>query len=324
MPSFFKAADPDRLFQQVFQRSIVKRITLNSQVLGVRKAFNIYFPVGYENLSRRFPVLYLFRNHEDEWINRHQDASRKGNNIKDVLDGMIRDHEISPMVVVMPGLGSDDNTIPGLGINFEFPQFARSLEGIGTGLFEDYLVQELIPYVDTRFRTLGSPLFRSTDGFSIGGYTAVMLALRHPELFTAAGSFDGTHMWLDFRDPRSADGTDKVWIQNPMFIPALGKPANLNHAAGYNPSNLLHAIAEDQLPRPDLAFFISCVNREPDGNRDRCLHLLDMLNLAGYENGLHSWMLDSRAEHTWYWADRHMEKTLVLHDARFRKNAGKV
>jgi len=318
--SLFKYLDPDRVFQQVFKSSLVKKFTFYSLSLEIEKSFYVYFPKDYQNLNKRFPVVYLLRGHESEWINKNQDTTRKGKNIQNVMDNLISSGAVKPMLLVMPGLSSDDNHIPGLGVNFLAKKLARGKSGIGTGKFEDHFVNDLIPYVDTRFRTLAQKEFRAIDGFSVGGYSAVMLALRHPDLFSSVGSFDGTHMWMDFKDPRNLTKTDNTWINSDMFSPAFNKPFNLEYGLKFNSANLLHSISKTHPDYSHLNFNICCVNQEPNGNRDRCLHLLKHLRKSGFENNLDSHILHPDAEHTWFWADYYSKKSIVQHGNVFDKN----
>jgi S-formylglutathione hydrolase FrmB len=57
--------------------------------------------------------------------------------------------------------------------------------------FESYFVEELIPDVDRRFRTLASREGRAVAGLSMGGYGSMKFALKHPELFAFAASMSG-------------------------------------------------------------------------------------------------------------------------------------
>jgi S-formylglutathione hydrolase FrmB len=54
-----------------------------------------------------------------------------------------------------------------------------------TGKWEDFAVKELVPYIDTNFRTLGSRDSRGLLGDRIGGYGAIRIGMRHPEVFGA-------------------------------------------------------------------------------------------------------------------------------------------
>lgn len=305
--------DPDRIYQQLFGSSLIKKFSFYSKHLKIKKSFYVYFPKAYHNLKKRFPVIYLLRGHESEWVNKKQDATRNGKNIKNVMDELIQSKIIPPALLVMPGLSSNDNSIPGLAVNFFDVSLAQNKPGIGTGQFEDYFVNDLIPYIDNRFRTKADKQFRSIDGFSVGGYVSVMLGLKHPELFSSIGSYDGTHQWKNGEDPRDENLVDKTWMTNDMFSPAFGKPFNVNYANKYNAVNLLDLVRQSPEKYQHLKFSIACVNKEPDGNRDRTLHLLKHLRMAGFTNQLPSYILDNHAEHTWFWADAYVRQTIPIH-----------
>jgi len=72
--------------------------------------------------------------------------------------------------MVFPGISSDDNRVPGLLVNFRALDQAHSSLGIGMGRFEDYFLEEIIPYVDGRFRTVADTSGRAVEGFSLGGF----------------------------------------------------------------------------------------------------------------------------------------------------------
>ena len=57
--------------------------------------------------------------------------------------------------------------------------------------YERAFVERLVPEVDATYRTMASREYRAIGGFSRGGYGAMLTAARHPDLFTAAGSFSG-------------------------------------------------------------------------------------------------------------------------------------
>lgn len=62
----------------------------------------------------------------------------------------------------------------------------------GPPLYETYLIKELLPLIEKRFSTLGLRQGRAILGESMGGYGALMIASRHPDLFAAAASVSGT------------------------------------------------------------------------------------------------------------------------------------
>jgi predicted alpha/beta superfamily hydrolase len=136
------------------QPSRIELKTLYSPSLGITKNYNIYLPEGYDSSSNRYPVVYLFRGHEREWANGYEDDSRGGKNIKDVADALVVAGAMGKMILVMPGLSSTDDVVPALAVNFKDVSLATSKDGLGNGQFEDFMVKDLIPFVDQNFRTI--------------------------------------------------------------------------------------------------------------------------------------------------------------------------
>ena len=301
--------------------SRIELVTINSPVLGISKSFNIYLPEGYdENMEELYPVVYFFRGHEREWVNRDEDASRNGRNIQDIADLLYENGSIGKMILVMPGLSSTDNSIPGLGVNFVNVNLAGGASGLGTGQFEDYLINDLIPYVDNTYRTIPYGAQRGVDGFSLGGYTSIMLATKHPDLFSSAGAYDGTMMWLDFDDLRSpGPNDDNTWLQTGIFDPAFGSPRDLEIMLQYNPANLIYEANTEKLTLLlNVQFLIHSASSETAGNLVRSQHIVDLLAAQGIENGFEDIRLTSSAQHNWWHADEHALITLPLHWQKFQ------
>jgi hypothetical protein len=290
-----------------------RRITINSKALGVAKTFYVSLPPGYQraaNLQRRYPVLYLFRGHEHEWVHKWQDKSRHGRTVIDVYRSLLREGVIGPMILVFPGISSDDNRVPGLLVNFKHPELAAKEPGIGTGRFHDYFFNELIPTVDARFRTINDRSGRAVDGFSLGGFQAIKAAAERPDLFCSAGSFDGTFLYATYKG-RGLRSTDRV-LRNPIFAPAFGNPVDLSYAAANSPANLLWTNDRDLLAAVQWMIRSGPEEAEPwQSNYYRSQHVISILTSRRIENGLPAVIPGAR--HNWSWADRHIRDTLPLH-----------
>ena len=68
---------------------------------------------------------------------------------------------------------------------------SQYLNSGATGRYEDHLIEELVPFVDQRYRTLAAREHRGVVGKSSGGYGAIVQAMRHPEIFGAVGCHSG-------------------------------------------------------------------------------------------------------------------------------------
>lgn len=290
-----------------------EHITLRSKILGIEKSFYIALPPGYnsaEEQSRRYPTLYLFRGHEHEWVHRHQDKSRRGRTVIDVYRALLEEGLVGPLILVFPGISSNDNRVPGLLVNFREPERAANEPGVGTGRFEDYFMREVVPYVDSNFRTIEDRAARAVDGFSLGGFQSIKIAAQYPDMFCSAGALDGTFLFST-REGKAVRLRDRV-LNNPMFDAAFGSPRDLDHVAANSPANLV--AREDAAGVRAVQWLIQSGPEEAEpwhSNYFRAQHVIELLSVRSASNNIEPVLEGSN--HTWHWADKHMEATLPLH-----------
>ena len=287
-----------------------ERITVQSQTLGVPKSFYVYTPPGYDPAgAARLPVLYLLRGHEREWINKREDGTRGGHNVIDVYEELLAQKAVGPLLLVFPGISSDDNSVPGMLTNFRAPTLTTA-SGIGTGRFEDYFIQELIPYVDSHYATIASKAGRGVDGFSLGGTMSTKIAAGHPDLFATVGAFDGLYFYA--RPDCTAVDTERDSVFGYlMFNPIFGRPPDPVYGAANNAPNLVCNGTPAALQ--SLHWFIQYgpESAEPnDSNYYRGVHLVEQLTAKGVKNEIEPILLGN---HRWGTADAHLRLTLPLH-----------
>lgn len=140
---------------------------------SVRHAF-IYTPPGYDqDLEKRYPVLYL----QHGWGENEYGWGVQGY-APLIMDNLIADGKTKPFIIVMT-YGMTNDTQPGGIRNFDIKAF------------ETVLVDELVPYTDTNFRTLSDQPNRAMAGLSMGGMETKTITLKHPEKFSHIGLFSG-------------------------------------------------------------------------------------------------------------------------------------
>jgi len=137
----------------------------------VRK-LEVYLPAGYENSARRYPVIYYLPSPLDPFQEEFYLHTAKP-----LLDRATAAGEIGSVIFV-----AIDMATP-LGCSWY-------LNSPVTGNWEDFMVQELVPYVDANFRTLRSRDSRGIAGNFMGAYGAIRFGMTHPEIF---GSVYGLH-----------------------------------------------------------------------------------------------------------------------------------
>lgn len=137
----------------------------------------VYLPPSYDSApERRYPVVYVLTGFTGRGRMLLNDSPWSPA-LDDRMDALIA-RGMGEMIVVMPDC---------------FTRFGGSqyLNSSATGRYEDHLVQELVPHIDRSYRTLASRDHRGVAGKSSGGYGALVLAMRHPEVFGAMACHSG-------------------------------------------------------------------------------------------------------------------------------------
>jgi|GEM_PF-3247314 len=294
--------------------------TFFSPVLQTTKAYTIYLPPGYDESARRYPVVYFLRLHESEWFD-HQLSGRDGSALQEVVDSLIESGEIGEMILVGPNTGSDDGSIAGM-MNMRRPDLTDA-PGIGTGQFEDYFVKDLIPEIEANYKILPGSAFRGIDGFSFGGYTALVLAFRNPGLFSSVGSYDGTFMFYNLNDPELSNGDhdDPFWLDEKydgLVGPLFGIPRDIEYMLDHSAVNILLEADDSTLDelrtiRFHLHTGLSAIWTNVKRNRQ----LVDSMAVKGLVNSF-SLTLSINAVHDYGFADLHARKSLIEHWKTFQ------
>src|SRR6266516_915439 len=159
----------------------------NHQVPGDHRASAIYLPPGYRP-GTRYPVVYLLSGMAGT-----PSSFYDGLKLADVADSLIAAREMPPFVGVMPIAG------PALDPN----------SGEWGGGWEDYVIRDVVPWVDAHLATIPSPVGRALAGLCAGGDGAVDIGLRHPGMFGTLESWEGYFAPV-FRDGPFVDATRGV------------------------------------------------------------------------------------------------------------------
>lgn len=137
-----------------------------------RRAF-VYTPPTYGKDKKKYPVLYL----QHGWGEDGTAWSNQGHaNL--IMDNLIAEGKIEPFIIVMTyGMTND--------VKFGHIKEFTAKE------FETVLVDELIPYIDSNFRTQADKKHRAMAGLSMGGFETKLITLRRPEVFNYYGLLSG-------------------------------------------------------------------------------------------------------------------------------------
>jgi S-formylglutathione hydrolase FrmB len=182
------------------QGKVTKSATFMSKSLRKQVKYAIYLPPNYQVDDKNYPVVYLlhgFGGSEKDWVKNGEMARQ--------TDEAIAAGQIPPMIVVMPD-----------GQNSWYINSDRA------GDYENMMLHDLIPMVDSLFRTKNKKETRAIVGLSMGGNGAFCLAMKRPDLFSASvvmsGSFWTPSYYEDRKEavPRLFEG---VYGSDPINSP---------------------------------------------------------------------------------------------------------
>jgi enterochelin esterase family protein len=197
----FEIPDPDGSFYQIKDVPHGNVLIENyySKVAKSWRHIFIYTPPDYEkNSSTRYPVLYLQHGGgEDErvWIEMGR------TNL--ILDNLIAEGKIKPFIVVMetsavgpampmpPRTGTPAAGAPAAGAPPAGATGAAPRPRFSTEAYANVMINDMIPWVDSNFRTLADQAHRAMSGLSMGGMYTKSITLAHLDKFAYIGLFSG-------------------------------------------------------------------------------------------------------------------------------------
>jgi putative tributyrin esterase len=162
----------------------VRTIPFESKLVGKTLPYNVVLPVDYDqpaSKNKRYPVVYLLHGlsgHYTDWLEKTK---------------LVDYAAAYDFIIVMPE-GNDG--------------WYTDSASVLSNKYESYILQELIPDVEERFRASSEREGRAIAGLSMGGYGAIKFGLKHPDKFAFAASLSGAFgaaSWTeqDLKDPGS-------------------------------------------------------------------------------------------------------------------------
>lgn len=168
--------------QSEVSKSTLETYKLNSKQMAREMPYRVIFPTNYNTeKDKKFSTIYLLHGltgHYDNWAD------------KTKLTDYAKNYNY---IIVMPegdnGWYSDSAAAP-------------------NDKYESYIIQELIPEIDKKYRTISDRQHRAVAGLSMGGYGSIKFGLKYPEMFSLVGSFSGALGAASFSE-KNAGGIGK-------------------------------------------------------------------------------------------------------------------
>ena len=271
-----------------FTVPVVLEEKLSSSLMGRPMAYRVILPIGYDgeaDKNKRYPVVYLLHGlmgHYNNWTDKTRVAA-----VSSSLG----------MITVTPE-GEDG--------------WYTDSASKASDKYESYIIQELIPEIDKKFRTIPNRPNRAIAGLSMGGFGAVKFGLKYPELFSLAGSFSGAIGGATITEKEFPGAIGRTI--NSIFGP-VGSPTR----ASNDPFSIIRTATPDKISK--LPFiYLDCGTEDFlfRNNRDFVALLVDKKVPHEYRQ--------LPGEHNWTYWDRQVEEFLDLAARRFpaAQNAAKA
>jgi S-formylglutathione hydrolase len=191
----FVLAQEGRLVREkVHGTSLEKTVTGES----ADRTVSVYLPPSYDTSpNKRYPVVYLLHgitDTDEEWITPWTKSGDPWQTVQGVMNRGIAEKIFGEMIIVMPD---------------ELTKWGGSFytNSTATGNWEDFTVKDLVSYIDRKYRTLARPSSRGIAGHSMGGYGAIKLGMKHPDVYTVIYGMN----------PAVLDWGRDLRIDNPAF-----------------------------------------------------------------------------------------------------------
>jgi putative tributyrin esterase len=285
--------------------SRVETHSFSSPSLGVAKDYLVYLPAGYDAGARRYPVIYMLHGlsgNETNW-------TEKGDLAK-VADAL----SLQAIIVMPDGDAS-------FYVNWATPADFASCQGnpfnprekadkycVREARYEDYMTRDLIAHVDSAYRTIPEARARGIGGLSMGGFGALTLSMRHPDLYGAAVShsgvdallYAGPHPYVKGQAQLGKTAADlQAWAKaaggiGALFLAILG--TDVANWQAHDPTAL---VASLKAGHP--ALYLDCGTEDMFQLHDGMQYLHDLLDEAGIP---HAYYIGPGGHDFGFWSQR--------------------
>jgi len=272
--------------------------SFESASLGKSVPYSVYLPPSYETKTdARFPVVvFLHGLFEDEkrWM-----LPRHG---LEVLERLVAEKKISDLIVAVPSAGR----------GFGFYTNAKD----GGEKWEDVIVKDFIPFLDAKYRTIPGRRGHAILGSSMGGYGALKIAFKRPDLFAAVAAHSPALLPFDLKHlPEYAENlinNPKGFLNGPIRK-TFGEPIDEEFWRENNPL----WIAEQGKAPKDLKIYFDCGENDRFGFQKGSQELHEILEKKGVPH--ESAILPG--SHGWEYINENLNRSLEFLDKALRSSS---
>ena len=203
-----------------------------------------------------------------------------------ILEGLWNKGRVGEFVVVLPDGGRT---------------FYVNAYG-GHEQYEDFFIKELLPAIDSKYRTIATPQARGISGTSMGGYGALRLGMSHPDVFGSASAHSAV-LLPSIPNPMPTEGRWRFYAR--VLGDAFGSPLNQSYWNQNNPLTL--ADRPEKFRR--LKLYFDCGDSDRYGFNEGAQLLHEKLLAKGFAHEYASRV----GGHGWRYLNQYMQYSLAFH-----------
>ncbi len=252
----------------IFGQAKVDTIEVYSASMKKNLRVAVTTPSSYQTGQDRYPTLYLLHGGSGAFSDWLKKVSEPG-----LVNRLAEEYNL---IIINPGVGPSS-------YYYDSPL-------LDSVRYETYMVSELIPEIDKKYRTLAQKESRGITGLSMGGHGAITISAKHPDLFGVAGSMSGV-MNIDTRMWEVPESFRALRAENQKEM--LGQ---IEYDFPYSTFTAVGLI--DQIKANGIPLIIDCGTEDFLISTNRQLHQLLLSNKTPHE------YTERPGAHTWeYWTD---------------------
>ena len=221
--------------KHTFTGNIKRHRAFPSRILGNRRDVLVYLPPGYRRFSRkRYPVLYL---HDGQNV---FDAATSFSGVEwgvdETAERLIRQKLIEPLIIVAIANTGEERVheyAPTRGVIDAKAKRKKRSRGLAR-LYGHFLMNELKPYIDRKYRTRPGAEFTGLGGSSLGGLVTLAIGILYPRAFSRLIVMSPSIWWDDFAIYRVVDSIEqkpplKIWLDTGTAEPGWEQARELRN-----------------------------------------------------------------------------------------------
>jgi len=263
-------------------------LSASSEILGRPVAYCVILPPSYDTeKARRYPILYLLHGLGD---NEQMLIHSGGFNL---VQDLWERHQLGDFLIVTPDGGSSF--------------YINSRDG--RLRYEDFFFREFLPQIEKRYRAQSGRASRGIAGISMGGYGALHLGFRHPELFASVGAHSAA---LLEKLPTVAISDSRQTARSRILGNVFGSPLDPVFWKQNDPLAIAHTADLSA-----LRIYFDCGSEDDFGFEDGAAALDKILSSRHIPHEFHLYP----GGHNWVYVAEHLPALLQFHSRIFGKAA---